>query len=151
MNKNKLAVIIVFLIVAALILYVVIMNTSSSQTTASGIEINYFKKGEGNAIQDGNIIIFDLLYEDHEGNELLKKTGEDPVVLMKDSTWGYGGVIYEAVSLFKKGDSVTFNISNEDFYANSPNAVSIPDSIKEKPITFYCGVREIMTKDEFQE
>ena len=151
MDIKKILQYIFLLAVAALILYIVVTNINNSYTTPSGIEINYFNKGKGNTVQDGNIIIFDLIYKDHEGNELLRKTGDDPVVLMKDSTWSYGGVIYEAVSSFKKGDSVTFNISNEDFYANSPNAVSIPDSIKKELLTFSCGVREIMTQEEFQE
>jgi len=83
--------------------------------------------------------------------ELLRKVGDDPVVLMKDSTWDYNGIIYEVINLLKRGDSVKFDISTEDFYANSPSAGSIPDSIKDKPLTFYCGVTEIMNKEEFQE
>ena len=139
------------LIVAGLIIYSVFFNTNSVQTTASGIEINYLKKGEGKNLEDGNIIIFNLVYNDHEGMELLRKVGDDPVVLMKDSTWDYNGIIYEVINLLKKGDSVKFDISTEDFYANSPSAGSIPDSIKDKPLTFYCGVTEIMNKEEFQE
>lgn len=139
------------LIVAGLIIYSVFFNTNSVQTTASGIEINYLKKGEGKNLEDGNIIIFNLVYNDHEGMELLRKVGDDPVVLMKDSTWDYNGIIYEVINLLKRGDSVKFDISTEDFYANSPSAGSIPDSIKDKPLTFYCGVTEIMNKEEFQE
>ena len=102
-------------------------------------------------LEDGNVIIFNLVYNDHEGLELLRKVGDDPVVLMKDSTWDYNGIIYEVINLLKRGDSVKFDISTEDFYANSPSAGSIPDSIKDKPLTFYCGVTEIMNKEEFQE
>ena len=139
------------LVVTVLIFYSIITNTRSVQTTSSGIEVNYFKKGEGKNLEDGEIIIFNLVYKDHEGTELLRKVGDDPVVLMKDSTWEYNGIIYEVINLLKKGDSVTFDISTEDFYANSPSAGSIPDSIKLKPLTFYCGITEIMNKDEFQE
>ena len=98
MDIKKILQYIFLLAVAALILYIVVTNINNSYTTPSGIEINYLNKGKGNTVQDGNIIIFDLIYKDHEGNELLRKTGDDPVVLMKDSTWSYGGVIYEAVS-----------------------------------------------------
>ena len=139
------------LIVTGLIIYSVFFNTNSVKTTASGIEINYFKNGEGKNLEDGNVIIFNLVYNDHEGLELLRKVGDDPVVLMKDSTWDYNGIIYEVINLLKKGDSVKFDISTQDFYANSPSAGSIPDSIKDKPLTFYCGVTEIMNKEEFQE
>jgi len=139
------------LIVTGLIIYSVFFNTNSVKTTASGIEINYLKNGEGKNLEDGNVIIFNLVYNDHEGLELLRKVGDDPVVLMKDSTWDYNGIIYEVINLLKKGDSVKFDISTEDFYANSPSAGSIPDSIKDKPLTFYCGVTEIMNKEEFQE
>ena len=142
MNTKKILQYISLIVIGALIVYLIISKIDSSYTTPSGIEVNYIKQGEGNTIQDGNIIIFDLEYYDHEDSLILKKTGDDPVVLMKDSTWNYGGVIYEVVSSFKEGDSVTFKISTEDFYANSPNAVSIPDSIKEKLLTFYCGVKK---------
>jgi len=77
------------LVVTVLIFYSIITNTRSVQTTSSGIEVNYFKKGEGKNLEDGEIIIFNLVYKDHEGTELLRKVGDDPVVLMKDSTWEY--------------------------------------------------------------
>ena len=86
MNPIKNLPYLLVLIVACLVFYSIIINTKSVQTTSSGIEVNYFKKGEGKNLEDGNIIIFNLVYNDHEGTELLRKVGDDPVVLMKDST-----------------------------------------------------------------
>jgi hypothetical protein len=36
-----------------------------------GIKLKYFKHGDGEAIEDGQIVMLNLQYFDHDGNELL--------------------------------------------------------------------------------
>ena len=115
----------------------------------NGVSLKYFKNGSGK-IEENQIVMLNLQYFDHEGNELLNKVGDDPVVLLKDSSWNNNGVIYEIIDNLEKGDSVFFQLTTEKFFENSPNSVSMPDSIKGRLISFYCGVQDIMEKDEFE-
>ena len=59
--------------------------------------------------------MLNLQYFDHDGNELLNKVGNDPVVLLKDSSWKNNGIIYEVIDNLEKGDSVFFQITTEKF------------------------------------
>ena len=60
----------------------------------NGVELKYFKNGSGEEIEDGQIVMINLQYFDYDGNELLNKVGNDPVVLQKDSSWESSGIIY---------------------------------------------------------
>ena len=57
------------------------------KTLDNGVKIKYLKRGDGQQINDGEIVMLNLQYFDYDGNELLDKTGKDPVVLQKDSSW----------------------------------------------------------------
>lgn len=122
---------------------------NSERVLDNGVSLKYFKNGSGE-IKENQIVMLNLQYFDHEGNELLNKVGDDPVVLLKDSSWNNNGIIYEIIDNLEKGDSVFFQLTTEKFFENSPNSVSMPDSIKGRLISFYCGVQDIMEKDEFE-
>ena len=116
----------------------------------NGTKLKYFKHGDGEAIDNGQIVMLNLQYFDHEGNELLNKVGNDPVVLLKDSSWKNNGIIYEVIDNLEKGDSVFFQITTEKFLENDPRLATTPDSLKDKLLSFYCGVENVMDKDEFE-
>jgi|TARA_B110000881_G_scaffold218414_1_gene237881 FKBP-type peptidyl-prolyl cis-trans isomerase FkpA len=122
---------------------------NSERVLDNGVSLKYFKNGSGK-IEENQIVMLNLQYFDHEGNELLNKVGDDPVVLLKDSSWNNNGVIYEIIDNLEEGDSVFFQLTTEKFFENSPNSVSMPDSIKGNLLSFYCGVQNIMEKDEFK-
>ena len=116
----------------------------------NGTKLKYFKHGDGKAIDDGQIVMLNLQYFDHDGNELLNKVGNDPVVLLKDSSWKNNGIIYEVIDNLVKGDSVFFQITTEKFLENDPRLATTPDSLKDKLLSFYCGVENVMDRDEFE-
>jgi FKBP-type peptidyl-prolyl cis-trans isomerase len=94
--------------------------------------------------------MLNLQYFDHDGNELLNKVGNDPVVLLKDSSWKNNGIIYEVIDNLEKGDSVFFQITTEKFLENDPRLATTPDSLKDKLLSFYCGVENVMDRVEFE-
>ena len=116
----------------------------------NGTKLKYFKHGDGKAIDDGQIVMLNLQYFDHDGNELLNKVGNDPVVLLKDSSWKNNGIIYEVIDNLVKGDRVFFQITTEKFLENDPRLATTPDSLKDKLLSFYCGVENVMDRDEFE-
>ena len=121
------------------------------KTLDNGVKIKYLKRGDGQQINDGEIVMLNLQYFDYDGNELLNKTGKDPVVLQKDSSWKVNGIIYEVIDNLENGDSIFFQLTTEQFFKNAPQAVEMPDSVKNKLISFYCGVQDIMNQGEFED
>ncbi|MDG2342862.1 MAG: FKBP-type peptidyl-prolyl cis-trans isomerase [Cytophagales bacterium] len=141
--KNSLIILYVFMFLFSCV--------DKKKTLDNGVEIKYLKRGDGQQINDGEIVMLNLQYFDHDGNELLDKTGKDPVVLQKDSSWKVNGVIYEVIDNLGNGDSVFFQLTTEQFFKNAPQAVEMPDSVKNKLISFYCSVQEIMSQQEFED
>ena len=121
------------------------------KTLDNGVNIKYLKKGDGQKINEGEIVMLNLKYFDYDGNELLNKVGKDPVVLQKDSSWKVNGIIYEVIDNLVNGDSIFFQLTTEQFFKNAPQAVEMPDSVKNKLISFYCGVQDIMSQKEFED
>ena len=117
----------------------------------NGVELKYFKNGIGQEIEDGQIVMINLQYFDYDGNELLNKVGNDPVVLQKDSSWESSGIIYNVIDNLVKGDSVFFQLTTEQFFKNAPQSVEVPDSVKNKMISFYCGIQDVMSQNEFED
>ena len=117
----------------------------------NGVKLKYFKNGSGQEIEDGQIVMINLQYFDYDGNELLNKVGNDPVVLQKDSSWESSGIIYNVIDNLVKGDSVFFQLTTEQFFKNAPQSVEVPDSVKNKMISFYCGIQDIMSQNEFED
>ena len=117
----------------------------------NGVELKYFKNGSGQEIEDGQIVMINLQYFDYDGNELLNKVGNDPVVLQKDSSWESSGIIYNVIDNLVKGDSVFFQLTTEQFFKNAPQSVEVPDSVKNKLISFYCGIQDVMSQNEFED
>ena len=117
----------------------------------NGVELKYFKNGSGQEIEDGQIVMINLQYFDYDGNELLNKVGNDPVVLQKDSSWESNGIIYNVIDNLVKGDSVFFQLTTEQFFKNAPQSVEVPDSVKNKMISFYCGIQDVMSQNEFED
>ena len=117
----------------------------------NGVELKYFKNGSGQEIEDGQIVMINLQYFDYDGNELLNKVGNDPVVLQKDSSWESSGIIYNVIDNLVKGDSVFFQLTTEQFFKNAPQSVEVPDSVKNKMISFYCGIQDVMSQNEFED
>jgi len=141
--KNSLIILSVFMFLFSCV--------DKEKTLDNGVKIKYLKRGDGQQINDGEIVMLNLQYFDYDGNELLDKTGKDPVVLQKDSSWKVNGVIYEVIDNLGNGDSVFFQLTTEQFFKNAPQAVEMPDSVKNKLISFYCGVQDIMSQQEFED
>ena len=133
------------------LIFILISCVDKEKVLDNGIELKYFKNGSGEEIKDGQIVMINLQYFDYDGNELLNKVGNDPVVLQKDSSWENNGIIYEVIDNLVKGDSVFFQLTTEQFFKNAPQSVEVPDSVKNKLISFYTGVQDVMSQSEFED
>ncbi|MEC8679698.1 MAG: FKBP-type peptidyl-prolyl cis-trans isomerase [Bacteroidota bacterium] len=134
-----------------ILFFTIISCVDREKVLDNGVELKYFKNGSGQEIEDGQIVMINLQYFDYDGNELLNKVGNDPVVLQKDSSWESSGIIYNVIDNLVKGDSVFFQLTTEQFFKNAPQSVEVPDSVKNKMISFYCGIQDVMSQNEFED
>ena len=127
-------------------------SESSEVTTDSGMKITFLKRGDGQAApEDGQILTLNMKYEDERGVELFNTDLQGGPVAMQyiDSVWAQSGMIYEALRLVKKGDSVTFKLPASDFYETTFN-MPVPDSIDAaSDITFNLCLVDHMSRDEY--
>jgi len=121
-------------------------------TTNSGIEVEFARIGEGEAILDSTILRLDMTYKNANGYELFnsaERGGPMPLQYNK-VVWKTTGLLYEALELMKVGDSIQFDIPAKDLYTNTFK-MPVPDSLDENSmISFSCGLVSMMTVAEWQ-
>lgn len=127
-------------------------SDSNEVTTDSGMKVTFLSKGEAEVgPEDGQILTLNMRYEDERGVELFNTDKQGGPVAMQyiDSVWSQSGMIYEALRVLKKGDSVTFQLPANDFYVNTFD-MEVPDSIApNSQITFNIGLVDNMSRDEY--
>ena len=122
--------------------------TNNVKELENGVSLKYFKNGSGDFVENGEIIMFNLLYYDNEGNEQFRSQPNEPVLQQKDSLWENIPFL-NVISTLKEGDSVFFQLSLDQFLGIIPGA-SYPDSLGSELMSFYAGIEDIMTREEFE-
>lgn len=122
--------------------------TNNVKELENGVSLKYFKNGSGDFVEDGEIIMFNLLYYDNEGNEQFRSQPNEPVLQQKDSLWENIPFL-NVISTLKEGDSVFFQLSLDQFLGFIPGA-NYPDSLGSELMSFYAGIEDIMTREEFE-
>ena len=122
--------------------------TSNEKELENGVSLKYFKNGSGDFVENGEIIMFNLLYYDNEGNEQFRSQPNEPVLQQKDSLWENIPFL-NVISTLKEGDSVFFQLSLDQFLGFIPGA-NYPDSLGSELMSFYAGIEDIMTREEFE-
>ena len=122
--------------------------TNNVKELENGVSLKYFKNGSGDFVENGEIIMFNLLYYDNKGNEQFRSQPNEPVLQQKDSLWENIPFL-NVISTLKEGDSVFFQLSLDQFLGFIPGA-SYPDSLGSELMSFYAGIEDIMTREEFE-
>ena len=122
--------------------------TNNVKELENGVSLKYFKNGSGDLVENGEIIMFNLLYYDNEGNEQFRSQPNEPVLQQKDSLWENIPFL-NVISTLKEGDSVFFQLSLDQFLGFIPGA-NYPDSLGSELMSFYAGIEDIMTREEFE-
>jgi len=122
--------------------------TNNVKELDNGVSLKYFKNGSGDFVENGEIIMFNLLYYDNEGNEQFRSQPNEPVLQQKDSLWENIPFL-NVISTLKEGDSVFFQLSLDQFLGFIPGA-NYPDSLGSELMSFYAGIEDIMTREEFE-
>lgn len=120
--------------------------TDKEKVLDNGVKLKYFKNGTGNLLENGELLELNIQYFDHEGNEQFNS--EEPILQQKDSLWENVPFL-NVLSNLKVGDSVFFQLTVDDFLGYIPGA-EYPDSIGSELMSFYAGIENIMSREEFE-
>jgi len=129
-----------------IILLMLVSCTNKETLLDNGVLIKYLKNGNGEVVENDEFIMLNIQYFDYEGNEAF--SSEEPIVQLKDSLWENIPFL-NVISNLKVGDSVFFQLSLDQFFGYIPGA-NYPDSLGSELMSFYTGVQDIMTKEEFE-
>jgi FKBP-type peptidyl-prolyl cis-trans isomerase FkpA len=127
---------------------------NKNDETASGLKYKIIKSGEGEKIQQGQIVTLNLSYG--IGDSTMFNSTEDPsmgamAMQFVDSIWKDRGMIYEGIAMLKKGDSAEFIIPAKDFFFKSLGEMVMPEGFNETDnLVFYVGVANFYTEDEYK-
>lgn len=127
-------------------------DNSSKITTTSGIDVEFFVKGTGESVKDSTILLFNMRYLNAKGNQLFNTEINGGPVAMQymDSVWKQSGLIYEALSACKVGDSISFEIPAQDLY-NNTFKMPVPDTLDAKSnIKFFVSLKNAFNNQEYQ-
>ncbi|MEQ9288772.1 MAG: FKBP-type peptidyl-prolyl cis-trans isomerase [Cyclobacteriaceae bacterium] len=118
--------------------------------TESGLEINFIEQTEGRVKNQGDFLFFNMKYTT-DTDSVLFDTSErgGAVPISYDSAqWKSSGSIYEAFTLCKEGDSISFSVVASDLFEKTFRA-PIPEGInKDSQIKFFVGLEKIRNKEE---
>lgn len=129
--------------------------SSNEITTKSGVKISYIKKGAStdSVANPEQIMSLNIKWVIEKNNKELFSTSKNGIPMgIKCDTMAKKnlGKLYDAFSLLRKGDSVSFSLTAEDFFEKTIQS-PLPDSvIKTDFIKFYVGVENILSMEEFQ-
>ena len=135
-----------YLNILVLTLIIISSCTDKEKVLDNGVKLTYFKNGTGNLLENGELLELNIQYFDHEGNEQFNS--EEPILQQKDSLWENVPFL-NVLSNLKVGDSVFFQLSVDDFLGFIPGA-EYPDSIGSELMSFYAGIQNIMSREEFE-
>lgn len=141
-----------FRILMAIVLVAFLQSCGDKERkTESGLTYTVIEEGEGGPIEDGQFLLMNMLYKD-ENDSIWMNTAEKgiPVVVPKnDSVWSASeGSIEQIFNELKKGDSVSFTMSVQDFFSNTVKGALPPNVNKESTLTFHVGVENVLNQDE---
>ena len=120
--------------------------TDKEKVLDNGVTLKYFKNGTGNLLENGELLELNIQYFDHEGNEQFNS--DEPILQQKDSLWENVPFL-NVLSNLKVGDSVFFQLTVDQFLGYIPGA-NYPDSIGSELMSFYAGIENIMSREEFE-
>ena len=120
--------------------------------TESGLKYKLVRKGEGPKPIDGDIVLFNITYV-NENNEIIFSTEnqDEPVpIAFNSQNYSKNGSLEELFGIIENGDSVLCEIGAKDLFTKTFKT-NVPDSINsESTITFFLGVKDVMSNLEYK-
>ena len=120
--------------------------------TNSGLKYKMVRKVRGGKFKNGHYLYLNMDYYNEDDSLLFTYRDEGIPVTVQyfDTIWVYRGQIYEGLKKMSVGDSAIFKVNCENLY-NVSFRGPIPAGIDpNSEITFYVGVENMSTPEEFR-
>ena len=141
---------------SAIIAIVVIWGGLSCQSqdfqiSEDGYQYKYIAKGSGETAQQGEVVVYNMMYKDETDSILFESTSTEPVMFPCDTMqWNQMGILYKAFATLKEGDSILVKIPTKRLFDESFKAPIPPYLNSEGEITFCIGVSVYLTEEQAQ-
>ncbi|MFY0653628.1 MAG: FKBP-type peptidyl-prolyl cis-trans isomerase [Cyclobacteriaceae bacterium] len=137
-------------LVLAIALLVACKQEAEKVVTESGLEVTFVEKTDGREKKEGEFMFFNMQYASESDSVLFdtsERGGAVPISYVEQQ-WKESGIIYEAFTLCKEGDSITFSVPAEDLFVKTFRT-TVPEGIAaESKIKFYVGLEKVRNKEE---
>jgi len=121
------------------------------QTTDLGTEVNFVKRGEGDLLEDKQILRMNMKFTTASGGVITESQDEDPMFFQFfEDTLNINGQFASVLELMSVGDSCTFEIPAKDVFEKTFRR-PVPDTIDEASLLrFEMGIAEQISIEEYQ-
>jgi FKBP-type peptidyl-prolyl cis-trans isomerase FkpA len=126
----------------------------SFKSTPTGLQYKVVHKGPGPKPQDGEFMIFNVLYKTEKGQMLFDPADQEmpQVLLYDDSVYRKDGGLKEMISMLQKGDSMIFKVSAKAVFGDDIEQAAAKYHLGDNATLFlHMHVKEVMSKEAFIE
>jgi FKBP-type peptidyl-prolyl cis-trans isomerase FkpA len=146
----------IFRTLGVLMVFALISQACSSsdipgyKKTDSGLYYKFHVKSGGEKANLGDIITFDLVYTDDEGNVLMDTRGGYPSVMELIES-EYPGDIYEGLAMLAANDSVSFILNADQFFQITAKMPDVEDFVTPgSKLNIDIKMLKIQTLEQFE-
>lgn len=121
------------------------------QTTESGLEYKYLKKGEEQAPDSGKILALEMVYLTEDDSVLFDSREQGVPIGVPVNDPNMQGLLGEGFRMLHKGDSMEFIVPAKNFFAQTAR-MPVPTGIEEESnLIFRVGVQDVMDEEAYRE
>jgi FKBP-type peptidyl-prolyl cis-trans isomerase FkpA len=121
------------------------------QTTESGLQYKYLRKGEEQAPDSGKVLTVHMMYSTGNDSVLFDSRSQNMPLGVPVNDPNMKGMLAEGFQMLHKGDSVEFIVPAKDFFFQTAR-MPVPAGIGEdSDLTFRVGVADVVGEEEFRE
>jgi FKBP-type peptidyl-prolyl cis-trans isomerase FkpA len=124
------------------------------KSTPTGLKYKVVHKGPGPKPQDGEIVIFNMLYKTEKGQMLFNSADQEmPLALQYyDSVYQKDGGLKEVISMLQKGDSTIFKLSAKTLLGDGFEQVAAKHHLEDNTtLLLHMNVQDVMSKEAFKD
>lgn len=126
-------------------------NNSEFETTNSGLEYKFVRKGEGEKPQKGQVLTLNMTYKNDKDSVLFNSAdlGTTVPIQYTDSIPPEAGAIEEGFTMLNKGDSAIFKVTAHNLYQKTFRQ-KLPMGVDSASIiTFNIGVVDVLSEEDY--
>jgi FKBP-type peptidyl-prolyl cis-trans isomerase len=124
------------------------------KTTPTGLQYKIIHQGPGPKPQDGEFMIFNVLYKTEKGQMLFDAADREMprVLAYYDSVYQKDGGLKEMISMLQKGDSMIFKMSAKTVFGDHFEQAAAKHHLDDKATLFlHLDVKDVMSEESFKE